>query len=83
MKDTRSRLDLAAIAVRSDRDRGVLLQIFPAVRWQSNAPCVSVKSRKSSFTVAVRSRLCGLCVDEDRRSSCRHVASGKPFDRVT
>ena len=31
MKDPRSRLDHAAIAVRSDRDRGVLPRIFPAV----------------------------------------------------
>ena len=32
-KDPRSRFDRAAIVVRSDRDRGVLLRSFPAVRW--------------------------------------------------
>ena len=64
-KDPRSRLDRAAIAVRSDRDRGVLPRILPAVRWKSDAPCVSMKRIKSGFTVAVGSRLCGLHVDED------------------
>ena len=33
MKDLRSQLDRSAIAVRSDRDRGVLPRILRAVRW--------------------------------------------------
>ena len=35
-KDPRSRLDRAAIAVRSGCDRGVLPRSFPAVRWSFN-----------------------------------------------
>ena len=65
MKDPRSRLDCATIAVQSDRDRGVLPRILPIVRWKSEAPCVSMKRIKSGLTVAVRSRSCGLHVDED------------------
>ena len=37
-KDPRSRLDRAAIAVRSDRDRGVLPCVAYAVGLESDAP---------------------------------------------
>ena len=81
LKEPRSRLNRTTIAVRLRHDRGYLPRVFSAVRWRSDAPCVAVKRRKSGFIVAVRSRSCGLHVDEDKCSSCRHVASGKPFDR--
>ena len=81
LKEPRSRLDLTAIAVRSHHDRRFLPRIFAAVRWKSDAPCVFMKRRRLGLTVAVRSRSRGLHVDEDKRSSCRHVASGTPFDR--
>ena len=38
LKEQRSRLDRAAIAVRSGRDRIVLPPVFAAVRFESDAP---------------------------------------------
>ena len=39
------------------------------------------EEKKIGLHMAVRSRSRGLRVDEDKHSSCRHVVSGKPFDR--
>ena len=55
MKDPQSRLDRAAIAVQSDRDRGVLPQVFYTVGLKSDAPGIFTKGRVSRFTVAVGS----------------------------
>ena len=38
LKESRSRLNRAAITVRSDRDRGVLPRVFYAVRLESDVP---------------------------------------------
>ena len=46
-KDPRSRLDRAAIAVRSDRDRGVLPRIAYAVGLESDAPEIFTKREKN------------------------------------
>ena len=80
LKESRSRLDRAAIAVRSDRDCGVLPRVFYAVRLESDAPGVFRKEKKIRLHVAVRSRSRGLNVDEDNLSSCRHVAISEPSD---
>ena len=56
MKDPRLRLNCAAIAVRWDRDRGVLPRVFYAVGLESNALGIFTKGRGSRFTVAVRSQ---------------------------
>ena len=48
LKESQSRLDRAAIAVRSDRDRGVLPRVFYAVRLESDAPALFRKERKES-----------------------------------
>ena len=77
----RLRLDRAAIAVRSDRDRGVLPHVFSAVRYESDVPDLLRKEKKIGRRVAIRSRSCGLNFDGDGLSSCRHVAIGEPSDR--
>ena len=56
LKYPRSRLNRAAIAVRSDRDCGVLPRVFYAVGLESDAPGIFTKGRGSRFTVAVGSR---------------------------
>ena len=81
LKEQRSRLDHAAIAVRSGRDRGVPPPVFSAVRFESDAPDLLRKEKKIGRRVAVRSRSCGLTFDGDGLSSCRHVAIGEPSDR--
>ena len=45
-KALQSRLDRAAIAVRSDRDRGVLPRVAYAVRFESDAPDLLRKEKK-------------------------------------
>ena len=52
-KDPRSRLDRAAIVVRSDRDRGVLPRVAYAVRLESDAPDSREEREKPVFIVAV------------------------------
>ena len=81
LKESRSRLDRAAIAIRSDRNRGVLPRDFCAVRLESDAPGIFRKEKKIGLHVAIRSRSRGLNVDENKLSSCRHVAIGEPSDR--
>ena len=56
MNAPQSRLDRAAIAARSDRDRGVLLRNVCAVGLTSDAPGIFTKRGGSRFTVAVGSR---------------------------
>ena len=84
-QELRSRLDRTAIAVRSDRDRGVLPRILRAVRYDD---CYLMKIRRArafhaTSTEAVRSRSHDLPLMTIRRSSRRHLASGKPFDHLT
>ena len=55
LKDPRSRLDRAAIAVQSDDDRGVLPRVFYGVGLESDALGIFTKGRGSRFTVTVRS----------------------------
>ena len=81
VKEQRSRLNRAAIAVRSGRDRGVLPQVCYAVRLEFDAPDLLRKEKKIGRHVAVRLRSCGLNFDEDGLSSCRHVGNGEPSDR--
>ena len=76
----RSRFDRTAIAVRLDRDRGVLPRVVSAVRFQSDAPDLLRKEKKLGRRVAIRSRSCGLNVDADGLSSGCHVARGKSSD---
>ena len=54
-KDPRSRLDRAAIAVRSDRDLIVLSRIAYAIGLESDTPDSREEREKPDFTVAVRS----------------------------
>ena len=76
--------DCGSIALRSRFDRATIVDFFhessPPSDGNLTLHASRVKRRKSGFTVAVRSRLCGLHVDEDTCSSCRHTASDKPFD---
>ena len=53
MKSPRSQLDHAVIAVRSDRDRGVLPQPAYAVGLEFDAPKIFTKSGGSRLTGAV------------------------------
>ena len=75
------RCDRGAIAVRSHRDRGVLPEAFCAVRLESDAPDIFQKEAKIQLLVAVGSRSRSLNADEDKPSSCRHVAICEPSDR--
>ena len=52
-KDPQSRLDRAAIAVRSDRDRGVLPRVAYALGLESDAPDSREEREKPVFIVAV------------------------------
>ena len=61
-KDPRSRLDRAAIAVRSDRDRGVLPRVAYAVGLKSDAPDSREDREKPDFTIAVGSGLRGKSI---------------------
>ena len=70
MKDPRSRIDCAVIAVRSDRNRGVLPRVVWTVRWSF---------RRLDGPIAIKRRLLLMKI---QHFSCRHVASGKHFDRV-
>ena len=49
-KDPRSRLDRAAIAVRSDRNRGVLPRVAYAVGFESDAPDLLRKEKKNQLS---------------------------------
>ena len=48
LKEPRSWLDRITIVVRSCHDRGFLPRVFFVVQWKFDAPCVSVKRRKSA-----------------------------------
>ena len=61
-KDPRSRLDRAAIVVRSDRDRGVLPRVAYAVGLESDAPDSREEREKPVFIVAVESRSRGKSI---------------------
>ena len=74
LKESRSRFE-------SDRDRGVPPRVFCAVRLGSDAPGIFQKEEKIRLHVAIRSRSRGVNVDEDKLSSCCHVAIGEPSDR--
>ena len=52
-KDPRSRLDRAAIAVRSDRDRGVLPLVFYTVRLNLQVSGRSDRDREAQLIAAV------------------------------
>ena len=58
-EDPRSQLDRAAIAVRSDRDRGVLPRVAYGVGLESDAPDSREERETPLFTVAVGSRSIG------------------------
>ena len=58
-KELRSRLDRAAIAVRSDRDRGILPRVPYSVGLESDAPDSCEERETPLFTVAVGSRSIG------------------------
>ena len=82
-KDPRSRLNRAAIAVRSDRDRGVLPRVTYVVGLESDAPDSREETEKPDFTVAVGSRSRGKSIashPSQRRSdalgssTCRKVS---------
>ena len=67
----RSRLDRAAITVRSDRDRGVLPRVAYSVGLESDAPDSREERETPLFTVAVGSRSIGksspaVHLDENR-----------------
>ena len=70
MKAPQSRLDRAAIAVRSDRDRGVLPRSVCAVRCSVRRLDDPIAIKRFPNLMTIR-----------RFSSC-HVASGKRSDRV-
>ena len=84
-QELRSRLDCTAIAVRSDRDRGVLPRILRAVRYDDRYLMKIRRARAfhAASTEAVKSRSRDLPLMTIRRSSRRHLASGKPFDHLT
>ena len=52
-QDPRSRLDRTAIAVRSDRDRGVLPRVAYAVGLESDAPDSCEERENPIFIIAV------------------------------
>ena len=55
-QDLQSRLNRAAIAVRSDRDRGILPRVAYAVGLESDAPDSREERENPVFIIAVRSR---------------------------
>ena len=61
-KDPRSRLDRAAIAVRSDRDPSVLPRVAYDVGLESDAPDSREEREKPVFIVAVGSRSRGKSI---------------------
>ena len=61
-KGPRLRLDRAAIAVRSDHDRGVLPHVAYAIGLEFDAPDSREESEKPDFTVAVGSRSRGKSI---------------------
>ena len=77
--------DRGSIAPRSRFDRTAIVVFFHASPMPSDSNLTlqiySEKRRKIGRCVAVRSRSCGLILDEDGLSSCRHVATGAPSDR--
>ena len=62
LKDPRSRLDHAAIAARSDRNRGVLPHVAYAIGLESDAPDSREEREKPVFIIAVGSRSRGKSI---------------------
>ena len=77
--------DRGSIAPRSRFDRTAIVVFFhespTPLDWNPMLQRSSQRERKMGLHVAVRSRSRGLDVDEDKLSSCRHVAIGEPSDR--
>ena len=85
MKEPWSRLDRTAIAVRLRHDRGFLPRVFPIVRWGSDAPCVSVKRRKSGLTWLSDQDCAALMlmkISSPRVATCPRWAESQPSDGV-